>query len=314
MRKEIILILLLIGIVLPGIMTGTVAEAQVGVFSKEDIIKYSPNWEGERFPDGRPKVPDELLERMKGVAIEEAWAVCNRYGFTSQFDSGWVVTEDNPVLVGRAVTAFYYPLRPDVNDVILADGEKGGRIGSPNSWIIDTLVDGDVIVVDIFGKVINGTFLGDNLANAIYVKSGGTGVVIDGGARDIEGVVNIKNFPIFNRGWDPSFLADVMLMGINSPVQIGRVSVMPGDVVLGKTEGVIFIPAHLAREVVETSELVRFRDQFGHERLRAGVYTPGQIDAKWSDEIEKDFSEWLKARGGEMTDFQKEKLLKGRTW
>ena len=169
-------------------------------------------------------------------------------------------------------------------------------------------------MVDLMGKVIDGTFLGDNLANSIWSKSGGTGVVIDGGARDIEGVVQIPDFPIFNRGWDPSYLKDTMLMGINSPVRIGRASVMPGDVVLGKREGVIFIPAHLAQEVVESSEIIRLRDKFGHLRLREKKYTPGQIDGKWNEEIEKDFSQWLKAKGDELTDYQKEKLLKGRTW
>jgi len=299
--------------VLIGVLSAA-AWAQVGVFSHEDMLMYTPLWEGERFPDGRPKVSDDILERMKAVSIEEAWAVCRNHGFENQFESNWIVTEDEPVLVGRAVTANYIPLRPDVNDVILEQGKRDGRIGAPNSWIIDTLVEGDVIVVDLFGKVIDGTFLGDNLANSINVKSGGTGVVIDGGARDIEGVMEIPDFPIFTRGWDPSFLAGVMLMSINGPVQIGRAAVMPGDVVLGKKEGVIFIPAHLAREVVETSEIVRLRDQFGHQRLREGRYTPGQIDAKWSEEIEKDFAEWLRAKGDELTPYQKEKLLKGRTW
>lgn len=314
MRRNTLLFQVLCGIVLSVLMFTAVSEAQVGVFSKNDLIEYTPLWEGERFPDGRPKVPDDIIERMKEVAIEEAWSVLRRHGFNDQFESGWVMTRENPVLVGRSVTAFYLPLRPDVNDVIKAKGEKEGRIGGQNSWIIDTLVEGDVIVVDMFGKVIDGTFLGDNLANSIYVKTGGTGVVIDGGARDIEGVLNIPGFPIFNRGWDPSFLKDLMLMGINTPVRIGRASVMPGDVVLGKVEGVIFIPAHLAQEVVESSEIIRVRDQFGHQRLREGKYTPGEIDRKWTDNIEKDFSEWLKERGDELTPYQREKLLKGRTW
>jgi len=175
-------------------------------------------------------------------------------------------------------------------------------------------VKGDVIVVDMFGQVENATFFGDNLANSIYVKSGGSGIVIDGGARDIEGVLEIPGFPIFTRGWDPSFLKDLMLMGINTLIRIGRAVVMPGDIVLGKREGIIFIPAHLAQEVVETSEIIRLRDQFGHQRLREGKYTPGQIDRKWTDDIEKDFTEWLKKHDKEMTPYQREKLLKGRTW
>ncbi|MBM3883000.1 MAG: RraA family protein [Verrucomicrobia bacterium] len=286
----------------------------MGVFAKDDLVRYTPSWRGDRFPDGRPKVRDDLLERMKPVSIEEAWAVCRRHGFHNQFEGNWVTTHANPVLVGRALTALFHPLRPDVNQAIEEQGKLDGRIGGQNSWVIDTVVRGDVIVVDLMGKVVDGTFMGDNLANAIWAKSGGTGVVIDGGARDIQGVLEIPDFPVFNRGWDPSAIANVMLMGINTPIRIGRATVLPGDVVLAKREGVIFIPAQLAQEVVETSEIVRLRDQFGHQRLREGKYTPGQIDRKWSEDIERDFTAWLKERGGQLTPYQREKLLEGRTW
>jgi 4-hydroxy-4-methyl-2-oxoglutarate aldolase len=290
-------------------------QAQVGVFNKDNLVEYTPEWKGERFTDGRPKVPDALLERMKPVSIEEAWGVLKKHGYNQQFEGNWVLAgPKDPVLVGRAVTAFFYPSRPDVNGVIKKKGDKEGRVGGQNSWIIDTCVKGDVIVVDLLGKVVDGTFMGDNLANSIWTKTGGNGVVINGGARDIQGVEEIPNFSVFNRGWDPSALSDMMLMGINTPIHIGRASVMPGDVVLGKKEGVIFIPAHLAQEVVETSEIVRLRDEFGHQRLREGKYTPGEIDRKWSDDIEKDFTSWLKAKGGELTPYQREKLLQGRTW
>ena len=296
-------------------VTASSANAQVNVFTRDHIIEYSPEWKGERFADGRPKVPDEILERMKPVSIEEAWSVLRRHGYNQQFEGNWVLAgPKDPILVGRAVTAYFHPLRPDVNNVIKQKGEKEGRIGGQNSWIIDTTVKGDVIVADLMGKVVDGTFMGDNLANSIYAKTGGKGVVINGGARDIQGVEEIPNFPVFNRGWDPSAIADMMLMGINTPVRMGRASVMPGDVVLGKKEGVIFIPAHLAQEVVESSEIIRLRDEFGHLRLREGKYTPGQIDRKWSDEIEKDFTDWLKGKGQELTPYQREKLLKGRTW
>jgi 4-hydroxy-4-methyl-2-oxoglutarate aldolase len=302
-------------LLLLSLLTALSAWAQVGVFDKEHLVDYTPDWKGERFPDGRPKVPDELLQRMKPVSIEEAWSVLRRHGYNQQFEGNWVLAgPKEPVLVGRALTAYFYPVRPDVNGVIKQKGEKEGRIGGQNSWIIDTAAKGDVIVVDLMGKVIDGTFMGDNLANSIWAKTGGNGVVINGGARDIQGVEEIPDFAVFNRGWDPSAIADVMLMGINTPVRIGRAAVMPGDIVLGKKEGVIFIPAHLAQEVVETSEIVRLRDEFGHLRLREGKYTPGQIDRKWSDDIEKDFTEWLKGKGQDLTPYQKEKLLKGRTW
>jgi 4-hydroxy-4-methyl-2-oxoglutarate aldolase len=290
-------------------LAATSASAQVGAFSKEQVIQYTPDWKGERFPDGRPKVSDDLLQRMREVSIEEAWGTCRSHGFHNQFEGNWVVTGEKPVLVGRAVTAYFHPVRPDVNKVIAEQGRKEGRIGGQNSWIIDTVVKGDVIVVDLMGKIVDGTFMGDNLANSIFAKSGGLGVVVDGGARDIEGVEEIPNFVTFTRGWDPSAIANVMLMGINTPIRIGRASVMPGDVVLAKKEGVFFVPAHLAQEVVEQSEIIRLRDQFGHQRLREGKYTPGQIDRNWADDIEKDFKEWLQSRKDKLTPYQRQKLL-----
>lgn len=223
-------------------------------------------------------------------------------------------THADPVLVGRVATAVFMPLRPDVNDIILARGKQDGRIGAQNSWVIDTLKQGDVLVVDLFGKVIDGTFAGDNLTNSIKTKTG-TGFIVDGGCRDLDGILEVPDCPVFVRGWDPSFLKDVMLMGINSPIRIGRTTVMPGDVVLGGREGVLFIPAHLAEEVVETSEIISLRDEFGHQRLREGKYTPGQIDAKWTEAIEKDFEDWLKTtKKDTISAEQREKYLKGRTW
>ena len=299
-----------------SILLGVAATvyAQPGVFSKDALTAYTPLWKGERFPDGRPKVPDSIIARMKKVSMEEAWGVLQNHGYINQFEAGWQKTHENPVLVGRARTAVYIPARPDVNDVILDRGKRDGRIGNPNSWIIDTLVRDDVLVVDLFGKVVDGTFAGDNLSNSIKTKSG-TGFIIDGGCRDLDGILDIPDCPVFVRGWDPSFLKDVMLMGINVPIRIGRTAVMPGDVVLGGREGILFIPAHLAEEVVETSEIISLRDEFGHLRLRQGKYTPGQIDSKWTPEIEKDFADWLaKDKKDQITPEQREKYLKGRTW
>ena len=291
----------------------TAARKPVEVLSKPQPLEYSALYKGERFPDGRPKVPDSIIERVKRISTEEAWSVLRRYGYNNQFEGNWVTNPADPLLVGRAVTAAFMPLRPDVNDIITAKGKSEGRIGAQNSWVIDTLVEGDVLVVDLFGKVINGTFAGDNLSNSIKSKTG-KGLVIDGGCRDLKGIDEIRDFPVFVRGWDPSFLSDVMLMSMNAPIRIGRATVMPGDVVLGNREGVLFIPAHLAEEVVEVSEFISFRDEFGHQRLREGKYTPGQIDSQWTAEIEKDFDDWLKKNGKKLTPYQREKLRQGRTW
>ena len=291
-----------------ALLTAGSALGQVGLLDKDARIAYSPKWTGDRFADGRPKVPDDLIERLRQVSLEEAWGTCRKHGYHFQFEGNWVVTETDPVLVGRAVTAYFLPMRPDVNEVIQQWGAKTGQKGGQNSWIIDTLVKGDVMVVDLMGKVVDATLVGDNLANSVWARSG-TGIVVDGGARDLEGVREIPNFPVFNRGWDPSYLQGTMLMGINTPIRIGRAIVMPGDAVLGKREGVVFIPTHLVREVVETSEEVRLRDQFGHQRLREGKYTPGEIDQKWTEAIEKDFLAWVASRRDQLTDYQREKFL-----
>lgn len=283
--------------------------------SKDQMLFLTAKYEGERFKDGRPKVPDNVLERMKSVTIEEAWGVMRGEGFHNQFEGNWLSIHDDVVLVGRALTVQYMPNRPDMSDQIKTKGKTDGRIGSPNSWPIDMLQPGDIYVADGFGKIKDGTLIGDNLGNSIYAKSK-NGVVFYGSSRDLEGLAEIEGFNAFVKGWDPSYLTEVMLAGINVPIRIGAASVLPGDIVLAKREGVIFVPAYLAEKVVVTSEIVRLRDAFGISRLKAGIYTPGQIDSKWSDEIEKDFSQWLRDHIDELPvpKEQIQELLKKRTW
>jgi 4-hydroxy-4-methyl-2-oxoglutarate aldolase len=283
--------------------------------SKEQMIFLTSEWKGERFSDGRPRVADDILERFKSVTIEEAWGVLRNEGYHNQFEGGWKPLHDDVPVVGRALTVQYVPNRPDVSDQIKKKGKEDGRIGNPNSWPIDMLEIGDVYVADAFGKIVDGTLIGDNLGNAIYAKSK-SGVVFNSSSRDMEGLSEIEGFNAFVRDWHPSFLTEVMLLSINTPIRMGAVTVLPGDIVLAKKEGVMFIPAHLAEKVVVTSEVVRLRDLFGITRLKEGRYTPGQIDNKWSDEIEKDFSKWLVDHMDELPvpKEQVEELLKKRMY
>jgi len=283
--------------------------------SKEQLLDLTPLWQGERFDDGRPKVAQSILERMKQVSIEEAWVVLKNEGYFNQFEGNRQPLHDDVPFVGRALTVQYLPNRPDVSDQIKKMGVAKGEIGNTNSWPIDKLVEYDVYVADGFGKIVDGTLIGDNLGNAIYAKSK-TGVVFNASSRDMEGLSQIEGFNAFVKGWDPSFLKEVMLLSINYPIRIGAATVMPGDVVLAKKTGVIFIPAHLAEKVVTTSEIVRLRDLFGITRLKEGIYTPGQIDNKWSEAIEKDFAKWLEDHMDELPvpKAQIQELLKKRTW
>src|SRR5262249_23618528 len=207
--------------------------------SKEQLLFLTAEWKGERFADGRPKVPDQILTRMKNVSMEEAWEVLKAHGYTNQFEGGWKTVHSDVPVVGRAVTAHYMPARVDLANRITERGHKEGRIGPMNSWPIDTLQKGDVYVADSFGKIADGTLIGDNLGNSIFAKSG-SGVVFDGSVRDLEGLSEIKGFNAFVRGFDPTLIRDLMLMGLNTPIRIGHVTVLPGDVVLAKRAGVMF--------------------------------------------------------------------------
>ena len=284
--------------------------------SPEELIEYTPEWQGERFADGRPKVPDDILERMCNVSITQAWGVIRGPGYNWQYEDGWVCTHPGQVLVGRALTAMYMPRRPVMRQVMEEKGERAGCVGDQISWPIDMLVPGDVYVADVFGKIDQGAVIGDNLATAIYANSG-NGVVHDASVRDIDGIQELPDFTSFVRGYHPTFASPtIMLAGVNCPVRIGGATVMPGDVVLGRDDGVVFIPPHLAEQVVKTSELISLRDRFGKQRLAEGKYTPGQIDTRWSDPIEEDFSRWLESHIDELPvpHAAIQELLKERTW
>ena len=291
--------------------------------SKENLVFLTPEWKGQRLEDGRPYVADQLLERMKLVTLEEAWAVLKGENFKYQYAEDWQVINPDSVLVGRAVTATFMPGRPDIHRVIDDKGHQDdGRIKSQNSWAIDMLIKGDVYVVDQFGAHIDGPTIGDNLANSIFAKSG-NGIVYNGAIRDISGLKELGSFTSFFKTYHPSHHLNnpdgdlnTTLVGINTPTRIGMATVMPGDVVLGRDGGVIFIPPHLAEKVVNVSEVVRLRDMFGHQRLREQKYTAGQIDSRWSDVIEKDFSQWLNDHIDALpvSKAQIQQLLKTRTW
>lgn len=261
----------------------------------ELIRSVTSDWKGERDVNGRPLVPDDILERMKLVTTEEAWGVLRKHDYHHNFAGGWKILHPDHVLVGRAVTCRWVPRRPDIHSAVDRQGEAENRIGFHNSWVIDELVEGDVIVVDLFGKVRDGTFAGDNLSTAIATR-GKRGMVIDGGIRDTQRIRDIPDFDAFVRGFDPTAIRDVTQVEINGTIRIGEATCFPGDVVLGSVSGVIFIPPHLAQEVVETSEDIRLRDQFGQQRIAEGVYTPGEVDRAYSAAMEEDFERWRKER------------------
>jgi regulator of RNase E activity RraA len=284
-------------------------------FPSSELIYLTSQWKGERFEDGRPKIPDAIIERAKKIGIEEAWQVLYNEGYKNQFEGNWKMVHDNVPVVGRVVTARYSPTRPDIEALIKERGKNEGRTGNTNAWPIQVLQKGDVYVAEAFGKIAQGTLIGDNLGASIFNKTG-NGVIFDGAARDLSGLAQIKGFNAYVRDFHPSFLEEVVLIGLNSPIRIGAAVVLPGDLVLSEREGVLFIPAHMAEKVVATAEFIAVRDRFSKDVLKAGTFTAGQIDSQWNETIKTAFLNWITSHPNEpqITKASLEKFLEKRTW
>ncbi len=273
------------------------AQAQVFTFSRDQLIHYTARNPYPRFVDGRPKGPDELLEKMRGLSAEEVWAVLPSSGYHNQFEGNWQILHPGKTLVGRAVTAQFMPVRPDVADVAEADAKARGASPAPNQRVIDMLQPGDVLVVDMFGKIEDGTFVGDNLA--FYISQvAKSGLVVDGGIRDLQGIVPLE-MGLYFRGAHPTAIRNVMLTAVNVPIRIGGATVMPGDVVFGDREGVYFIPPELVKKVLDKAEETQIHDEWTKKKLSTGKYKSSDIYGHpRTEELKKEYDEYLRERRG----------------
>lgn len=295
------------------LLSGMINDAYAQTIPKEELIFLTSEWKGERFPDGRPKLSDEIIERAKKIGIEEAWQILFNEGYVYQYEGNWKLVHEEGRIVGRALTAQFLPVRPDVEKNILARGKKEGRVGRHLHWPINQLTKGDVYVANNGGR--RGSLMGDNLANVIF-KNSGNGVVFDGYARDLDGLSAIKGFNALVRDFSPQFLYGVILMGLNTPISIGEAIVLPGDLVIADHAGVVFIPAHMAEKVVSTAEFIAARDRFSHAMIAEGKFSAGQLDAQWSNQVKEDFLKWLEKQPDErkITRAQLDEYLLKRTY
>lgn len=266
------------------------------LLTPEQVIELTPTWDGERSEDGRPKVADADLEALATATPEHAWGILDSNGYPRQYVGGWIQSSPGRSFVGRALTCSFVPARPDHNEAVVRDGRRHGfTVGErQNTWVIESLTTGDCLVADIFGKVFNGTVVGDNLGTAVATRTG-VGAVIDGGVRDLSGLRELEaNF--YFRDTDPSPIREVVLSSMNGAIMIGGATVLPGDVVLGTELGVTFIPPHLAAEIAVVSRRTQHRDLFGKQRLAERVYTTTEIDVPtWPEHIEADYVEWSRS-------------------
>lgn len=267
---------------------------------KEEIIALTPQWKGERLPDGRPYVEDKYLKKLHEMTLEEVWKPIFVKGYENQFVGGGenplhALHDDGRKLVGRAVTCSFCPTRPDLHETMFAVGAEEGRHGNYNQWVIDTLVEGDVVVADMYDKIYKGTFLGGNLTTAIKTKTKTGGAVIWGGVRDVEQMKQVEGVQVYYRGIDPTPIRDFVMTGFNSVVNFGGAVCLPGDIVFGAGGGVLFIPAHLVAEVVDGAAKTHVKDDFGFEMIAQNKFTTAQIDRNtWTEEMLDMLMEFIK--------------------
>ena len=276
------------------------ADAQLFTLSRDQLIELSAQNPFDRFPDGRPRVPDDLIERARGLSAEEIWAVLPRKGFRNQYADGFQILHPGTKLVGRAFTVQFMPMRPDVDEVVQGKAKAAGLGRLSNQLAIDMLQPGDVLVVDLFGKKEGGTIVGDNLFYYIMKATDSAGIVLDGSIRDLEGIAAMP-MPAYFRHAHPTPIGDVMLTGINVPVRIGEATVMPGDVVFGDREGVYFVPPALVQEIVDRADETHIHDEWTKKKFDEGKYKSREIYGSPGDPaLKKEYEEYLKKRREEL--------------
>ena len=270
--------------------------AQLINFSKQDLIDYTAQNPFDRLPDGRPKVPDDMIERARGLSAEEVWAVLQQKGFNNQYADGFQVLHPGKTLVGRAFTVQFMPLRSDVDDVAKSKAKALGMARLTNQTAIDLLQPGDVLVVDMFGKNVNGTIVGDNLFYYVMKATKAGGLVVDGSVRDLDGLSEI-DMPAYFRSADPTPIGNVMLTGINIPIRIGGVTVMPGDLVVGDREGVYFVPPQAVKDLLDRADEIHIHDEWTKKKFDEGKYKSSEIYSTPTDpKLQQEYQEYLKKR------------------
>ncbi|MBV9340559.1 MAG: dimethylmenaquinone methyltransferase [Acidobacteria bacterium] len=277
-------------------MLAPAVQAQLLSFNHQELADYTVQNPFDRLPDGRPRVPDPLIERARELSSEEVWAVLEQKGFHNQYADGFQVLHPGKTMVGRAFTVQFMPLRGDVEEVAKGKARARGIARLTNQTAIDMLAPGDVLVVDLFGKKVNGTIVGDNLFYYVKQATNGAGLVVDGSIRDLDGISEI-DMPAYFRSTDPTPIANVMLAGINIPIRIGGVTVMPGDLVVGDREGVYFVPPQFVEEVLDRADETHIHDEWTKKKFAEGRYKSSEIYGSPSDpKLQEEYREYLKRR------------------
>jgi 4-hydroxy-4-methyl-2-oxoglutarate aldolase len=296
-QSALVLLLLAFSVAL---LLPSIIGAQMLTFSKQDLIDYTSANPFDRFPDGRPKIPDNLLERARDLSAEDIWATLQEKGYNNQFADGFIVLKPGKTMVGRVFTVQFMPVRADLQDIAEKKAKEHGIPRLMNQTAIDMLQPGDVLVVDMFNKKVNGTIVGDNLFYYIMTATHKGGLVVDGSVRDLDGISEI-DMPGYIRATDPTPIGNVMLTGINVPIRIGGVTVMPGDLAVGDREGVYFIPPQFVKEVLDRADEIHIHDEWTKKKFAEGKYKSSEIYGSPTDpKLKQEYADYLKQKLAEL--------------
>jgi 4-hydroxy-4-methyl-2-oxoglutarate aldolase len=282
------------------LLTAGLVDAQLFKLTREQVVEITADNPFERFPDGRPKIPDALVEQAKGLSAEDVWAVLPGKNYRNQWADGFQLLHPGTKMAGRAFTAQFMPTRPDIMGALTANATKAGIVSYTHQYALDQLQPGDVFVADVFGKGAEGTIVGDNLFYYVHKATRSGGIVVDGSVRDVEGLSDIP-MPAYYRHAHPTPIREVMLTGINVPIRIGEATVSPGDLVLGDREGVYFIPPSLVQGILDRADETHIHDEWTKRKFDEGKYKSQEIYGSPRDPaLKKEYEDYLAKKLAEL--------------
>ena len=215
------------------------------------------------------EVTEEQLQRLRDVPLEVIFGAIGDYRLN--YATGFENTQPGKRLVGRALTMRFLPPRPDLTEAALTLAKEGNWDRRYYARAAEEANPGDVVVAELGGSDGHNLF-GDMGATGIQMR-GAAGVIIDGGMRDYTGLRDerFEDFPVFYKFSDPHTTS---WLGVeyNTPVRIGGVTVLPGDIVVGDTGGVFFFPSSLVERVLEYADETAAREQFQLQLLEDKEY------------------------------------------
>jgi 5-oxopent-3-ene-1,2,5-tricarboxylate decarboxylase / 2-hydroxyhepta-2,4-diene-1,7-dioate isomerase len=256
--------------------------AQKATLQIRDVERQMPAYIQEKLsPQDRV-----LFDKLMRVGLESAWSLVTAEGYPQNFINELTPLKPNMRLVGRARTIRYLPNRKDVRDKLYAAGPQ------LNYKSAEEALPGDVLVFDAGGETRAGVSGG--VTTLRFLVRGGAGIVVDGAMRDLPEFEAMPVQTFLRRGHASSVAPLMMSVDYQVPVRIGSVTVIPGDILVGDTTGILVIPASIVDKIVDKALEHDEQEEFQRGLLLKGEPIYGVYPM--NDATRKRFEEWKKSK------------------